>query len=309
MAEHKNKFMSATRGSGNVNLRELTKGVNDMNRVQAAPKTDKDIQDIDISLIDTGLMNEEFFGYEDIDNIKESFNEIGNRSVIYVYKRDNGRFLCYAGNQRLIASKDAGDKKITCVVTGDEPNEEQMFEDLLFMNAQRNLRAYYKAKQLEEYKTILHRRGCKNTSEEIEKKFGIKAAGQRKYRQILKLSPVLQELFKRSDIPANYLIEICNKLPAEKADEFAKLFNERVAEEEPSVSLIDGVFRDVTIKEKNVKDNTVRPKTSQVFKSFLKLPYYGLDEDIEIPDKKKAEVKEQIELLKAYIARVEEACN
>lgn len=310
MAEHKNKFMS---GRGNVNLRDLTKGVNDLNRPQTS-KTEKNVEDIDIDLIDIGEMNEALFGYEDIDRIKESFSEIGNHSVIYVYTRENGRYLCYAGNQRLIASKQANEKKITCVISGPEPDEEHMLKDLMFMNAQRTPRAYYIARQVEEYEKILRRKGNKTPSEEIEQKLGIKAPSQRKYRQILKLEPVLQELFKRDDIPSYYLIEVCNKIPSEKAESFADLFREKCKSEEPSREMIDSIFKKIisvdrpekeSQKEKPVKKTRFR----QVFKDIISLPYVEEGETVVIPEDKKEEILKQADLLEDYIKRIRQQCG
>ena len=308
MAEHKNKFLNASRG--NVNLRDLTQSVNNMNRMQPTPKTEKRVEDIDIDLIDIGEMNEQLFGYEDIGKIKESFNEIGNHSVIYVYTRGNGRYLCYAGNQRLIASKQANEKKITCVIGGPEPDEEQMLKDLMFMNAQRTPRAYYIARQVEEYEKILRRKGNKAPSEEIEQKLGIKAPSQRKYRQILKLDPVLQELFKRDDIPAYYLIEVCNKIPSDKAHIFAELFLEKCENEVPSREMIEDVYKLATSREEKVEEKTVkRIKFRQVFKDIISLPYFEQGETVEIPQNKRDEILKQVDLLEEYIKRIREQCG
>ncbi|MCR5404099.1 MAG: hypothetical protein K6E91_09845 [Butyrivibrio sp.] len=308
MAEHKNKFMNASRG--NVNLRDLTQSVNNMNRTQPTPKTEKRVEDIDIDLIDIGEMNEQLFGYEDIGKIKESFSEIGNHSVIYVYTRGNGRYLCYAGNQRLIASRQANEKKITCVISGPEPDEEQMLKDLMFMNAQRTPRAYYIARQVEEYEKILRRKGNKAPSEEIEQKLGIKAPSQRKYRQILKLDPVLQELFKRDDIPAYYLIEVCNKIPEDKTKVFADLFLEKCENEEPSREMIGTVYKKALSSEETVAEKTTnRPKFRQVFKDIISLPYFEQGETIEIPESKRDDIIKQVDLLEDYIKRIREQCG
>ena len=140
--DKENKFLAGRRS---VSLRELTDDVNQEHKktITVESKTERRVEDIDIELIDTDEINEQLFGYEDLNKIEQSFEEIGNKSIIYVYERNNGRYLCYAGNQRLLASKNRNEKKITCVIDGPEPTEDERIEQLIFMNAQRIQRPYY----------------------------------------------------------------------------------------------------------------------------------------------------------------------
>lgn len=272
--------------------------------------TSKEIADIDVNLIDTDDINEQLFGYEDLSKIESSFENIGNNSVIYVYRRTNGRYLCFAGNQRLIATKNRGEKTITCVIAGDEPSETERIESLIFMNSQRTPRPYYIARQLAEYEKILRRKGKVNVTEAIEEKFGYKGAMQRRYKQILKLDESLQNIFKREDIPFGFLLDKCNKLPVGKENEFAYVFTSKAEEEEVSTDMINRVFSIVTQKE--IKDTTSsKPKyekTTQVFKELTALPYFKNDKVI-IPAEKKQVIKEQANLYKKYLEKVIEACD
>ncbi len=265
----------------------------------------KDIRDIEISLIDTDELNEDLYGYEDLNKIEQSFEVVGNKSIIYVYKRANGRFLCYAGNQRLIVSKKRGDKTITCIVEGDEPSEEERIEHLIFMNSQRTPRPYYTARQLSEYERLIRRKGERNIVEAIQEKFGYKESAQRKYKQILKLSPELQNLFKRDDVPFVELISLCNKIPEEKCEEFASAFRLRFAEEEPKIDQIKELYNSLFAAEGKEKDKIL--KTNKMYKELLSLPYYT--EEIKIPPKKKDLIYKQAKSMRDYLDRIIEACN
>ena len=269
--------------------------------------SDKEIVDIEVSLIDNDELNEQMFGYEDLDNLELSFDTIGNKAVIVVYRRANGRYLCESGNQRLLIAKRQGDKTITCYIDGNEPSEEKRIENLIFMNTQRTPKPYYLAAQLVAYEKVLHKRGIANVSAEIEQKFGIKSAMQRRYKSILKLDECLQNLFKRDDVPLTFLLERCSKLKEGKEREFASVFYSLAENEEVTTQLIAKVFsivnEDTSKKENNIKIQ----KTNQIFKELVSLPYY--DNDVIVPDNKKAVVKQQALDYKAYLDKVIAACD
>ncbi len=301
MAEHKNKFLNKER-TGGVNLREITKGL-DMT------STSVNLRDINVDQIDEDDLNEQLFGYEDQYKIEESFDSIGNKSVIYVYKKPNGRFLCFSGTQRLRAAIKKGDKTITCVVDGIVPeSKEERAEKLLFMNAQRESRPYYTAQQIKAYEQILRSRGEQNPIAVIEKKIGIKERMQLYYKKILKLNPVLQELFKRNDIPLTALLDKCQKIPEGKEEEFIQKFNNALKSNDNAAQALDLVFAEVS-KGNPKKESAKKLKTSQVFKSVLSIPYYDADEAIIIPDNKKEKFLVQLNELEKYLERLKEACK
>ena len=311
MADRQNKFMGAR--PGNSLIRDITKQVNDSNvsaRAAQFSKTSRKVEDLNIDLIDTDELNEQLFGYEDLYKIEESIDTIGNKSVIFVYEKDDGRYLCYAGNQRLLASKNKKEEKITCVIDGPEPDKENRIEQYIFMNAQRTPRPYYIAQQLKAYESVLRSKGEKSVSDIIEKKFGIKVRMQQIYKQILTLSPVLQELFKNDDIQLKYLLEVCTKVPAGKENIFATTLNTKIKEEGCSKELINAVYNEI-ILQKNASSAVPvkRYKNSQIFKSIMSMPYYEPDEVIIIPDKKKKEILAQIDTLEDYLNRIKKACK
>ncbi len=276
-------------------------------------KTTKEIVDIDIELIDTDELNEQMFGYEDLKLIEESFNTIGNNSVIYVYKRANGRYLCYAGNQRLIATKNRGEKTITCIITGDEPTKADRIERLIFMNAQRKPRPYYIAQQLAEYEKLLRSQGKTNINALIEEKFGYKKAMQKRYQQILKLELSLQMLFKNEDVPFAFLLEKCLKLPEGKEDDFANEINELYNESEETgitTQLISKAYAKVTgTGKEDVNENLQKPlKASQAFKELVSMPYTP-DVRITIPEQKKTVILAQAKQMKEYLEMIIESCE
>ena len=269
-------------------------------------KTSRQVEDIDISLIDTDEINEELFGYEDLYKIEQSFDTIGNNSVIYVYKRKNGRYLCYAGNQRLIASKKRGEKKITCIIDGDEPESEKRLEQLIFMNSQRTPRPYYTAMQISEYEKLLRRRGEKDPGAVLEEKFGIQKRAQRKYKQVLTFNKVLQELFKRDDIPFMTLVNVCAKVPEGREQEFYDILTSLCMDNDPTSEIVTLAFSKLS----GTSSNPPAPvrKTGQIFKDISSLPYFGTD-TITVPEKKKESVLKQATEMKAYLDRIIAACS
>lgn len=270
--------------------------------------TSKDIADIDVSLIDTDNINEQLFGYEDLNKIEQSFDTIGNNSIIYVYRRSNGRYLCFAGNQRLLATKNRGEKIITCMIAGDEPSETERIENYIFMNSQRTPRPYYIATQLVEYEKVLRKKGKSNISKLIEEKFGYKESMQRTYKQLLKLDESLWPLFKRDDIPFAFLLDKCKKIPSGKENEFAYVFTQKAENEEVTTDMINKVYSIVTQKDTEKENIPKYEKSSQVFKELSSLPYFK-DDKIIIPREKRQIIKEQAEQYKLYLDKVLEACK
>lgn len=315
MAERQNKFAGA-RPSKTL-LHDLTDQINASNK---SVKTKRRVEDIDIDLIDTDEVNEELFGYEDLYKIEESIETIGNKSVIFVYERPDGRYLCYAGNQRLIASKRKGEKTITCVIDGPEPEKQERIEQYIFMNAQRSPRPYYIAQQLKAYENILRSRGVKDVPKTIEQKFGYKVRMQQIYKQILTLTPELQSLFKHEGIQMKHLLDVCSMIPEDKKTEFAEILGSKIKEEGSSTELINSVLTQVTENNRNngsdesssrrdTNKKVKKPTTGQTFKSIMTLPYYAEDEEITIPDDKKEVVLSQISELESYIKRLKKACK
>lgn len=270
--------------------------------------TSKNIADIDVSLIDTDNINEQLFGYEDLNKIEQSFDTIGNNSIIYVYRRSNGRYLCFAGNQRLLATKNRGEKIITCMIAGDEPSETERIENYIFMNSQRTPRPYYIATQLVEYEKVLRKKGKSNISKLIEEKFGYKESMQRTYKQLLKLDESLWPLFKRDDIPFAFLLDKCKKIPSGKENEFAYVFTQKAENEEVTTDMINKVYSIVTQKDTEKENIPKYEKSSQVFKELSSLPYFK-DDKIIIPREKRQIIKEQAEQYKLYLDKVLEACK
>lgn len=306
MATKENKFITG-RKPQNVSLRDLTDSVN--NAHSNIPKTERRVEDIDITLIDVDDINEQLFGYEDLYKIEESFQEIGNKSIIYVYERENGRYLCYAGNQRLLASKNRNEKKITCVIDGPEPSKEDRIEQLIFMNAQRVQRPYYIAQQLKEYEKLLRAKGRTGVSSLIEQKFGYKERMQQLYKKILKLTPELQNLFKRDDIPFAALLQTCGKLPIGTEADFANVFNTLTEAEDPSTDLIKKAFDTVTKLEVPEKTIEKKVKTSQILKSYKNVMAVEYNDDGEVifnPTKKDKILKE-IQLIREQLDLIEKA--
>ncbi len=302
MGERTNRFMQDKSPNG-VNLRNLTKAIDE-------PETEKHFKDINVELIDEDPLNEGLCGYEDLNKIVGSFKAIGNDDeIICVYDLGNGRYLCYSGNQRLKASKQRGDTIVTCKVSeGPIPSEDERTKKIIFMNVQREPRAYYIGVQIKSYESILRKEGVSSPSGLIEEQFGIKVRMQQLYKKILTLDPVLQDLFKYADIPFALLLDRCLKLVEGKEKEFAKKVAELEKDDSMSAEGINKIFNSLVNVDTNKTTIIKKPKSSQIFKKVMSLPYYADDEAIEIPEKKKKEILEQAEALEEYARRIKEAC-
>lgn len=308
MAEKSNRFAGAR--TGNSLLHDITREVNNAN---TSSRTAKHIEDIDINLIDNDELNENLFGYEDVAAIEESMNAFGDKSIINVYERSNGRYLCYSGNQRLIALKNRKATKVTCYIDGPEPVESARTEALIFMNTQRTRRPLYMARQIAAYESVLRSKGEKNVSEKIKKQFGYEVRTQQLYKQILTLPAEFQTLFSYENAPVAALINCFNSLPEKQVDVYIDALTLKFKDGDISQEAIKTTYIEIMSATKQENDENVkkfrRKKTSQVFKSIFSLPYYEDNEQVVIPKKKKEEVLLQIAELESYIERIKEACR
>ncbi len=271
--------------------------------------TGMQISSIPVESIDTDNLNEKLFGYEDIEKIEQSFDEIGNKSIIYVYKKTNGRYLCYAGNQRLIASKNEGKTSVVCVVSGNEPSEDEKLKNLIFMNAQRSDRAYYIAVRINEYEKMLRRTGFKgDIREELYSKLGYKKSQQALYKQILTLPEKLQALFKYKDMPFVKLLNVCAEINDNNIDSFVNEFEKARSSEKPITGeLIDSILKKINHRDKTSAEQIDKPqKLSKIYNKVVGLVY---SDNITIKDKDKETVRQQAEDLKLYLDKVIEACK
>ncbi len=271
---------------------------------KGTPHLSKNIMDISVDLIEPDEINEQLFGYEDLDKIEKSFEDIGNKSIIYVYDKGDGTYVCFSGSQRLLASKARGEKKITCCIDGKLPSEDKRIEDLISMNSQRKPRPLYIAMQLKVYESVLRKQHVGDIPHVIEEKFGYKWRMQYLYKQILTLPESLQTLFKRDDVPTAALLKACTSIPEGKEQEFIDTF-ERLAEKTPpSEELVKDAFQSLLPD----KDTKIKPvKISNSFKKLLSISYS--DDEIVVKDKDKETVKEQAVELKEYLDKVIAACE
>ncbi len=307
MGDKPNRFAGAR--MSNSLLHDVTNHVNDAG---ISHKTSKHIEDIDINLIDNDELNENLFGYEDVALIEESMNTFGDKSIINVYERSNGRYLCYSGNQRLIALKNLKATKVTCYIDGPEPTESERTEALIFMNTQRTRRPLYMARQIAAYEKVLRSKNEKNVLEKIKKQFGYEVRTQQQYKQILTLPAKYQTLFGYESAPITALINCFNGLPEELIDTYVDALTPKFQEGDASQEAIKATYIEVMSAAKKGDDAAVkkisRPKTSQMFKSVFSLPYFEKNEQVVIPEKKKEEVLSQINELEDYIERIKKAC-
>lgn len=315
MAERKNKFMSDTRGS--VNLRKLTQSVNEVSTGKGhsatlESKTEKQVEDIDISLVDEYDKNELLFGYNNLNDVKSSIEKTGTQGVtINVFTTSNGRYLCYSGNTRLKALKELGEKKITCIIEGPVPDDHELMLRAIHGNTQREFDPYHIALEIDMLEKSYREKGLVGSllTDEIESVTGYKLTSQKTYKQILKLHPSLQTLFNSKDVPFKYLLKVCKSLNTDNAEEFATNYTQLVGDNEPTSELIDAAYARVTRRPSTGSYDSFTPiKLGSIYKPILNLSSDG-DGHYYIPKSKREEYLAQVEALEDELKKIKEACK
>ena len=146
-----NRFASVS--SKGVSLGDITKDVNEArsHSVTTPLKTEKIVEDIDIDLIDEYELNDTIFGYNNLDALKHSIDKTDDAIIVTVYKRANGRYLCWDGNSRLKVLKNMGVKKVTCNISGPEPeSEHEKLVNAICANTQRVFDPYHIAHEIQQ---------------------------------------------------------------------------------------------------------------------------------------------------------------
>lgn len=301
--------------SGNVDLRAITSAVNEKNRKDGRTptfKTEKQVEDIDINLIDEYEQNESMFGYNNLEDVINSIKQTGSQGVtINVFTKDNGRYLCYSGNTRLRAMKALGEKKITCIIEGPMPDDHELMLRAIYGNKQREFDPYHIAQEIEMVEASFRDKGLTGAmlAEEIEAVTGYKSTSQKLYKQILKLNPSLQTLFDSKDIPYKHLLNVCRLVPDDKAELFKEMYESQIKDSEPTRELIDLAYKNLMQDDLKVGHSvTQKIKLSKEYKSILSLSR-GADGNYYVPDSKKAEFLKQIARLEEELAEIKKACD
>lgn len=301
--------------SGNVDLRAITSAVNEKNRKDGHSvtlKTEKQVEDIDINLIDEYDRNETMFGYNNLEDVISSIEHTGSQGVtINVFAKDNGRYLCYSGNTRLRAMKALNEKKITCIIEGPMPDDHELMLRAIYGNKQREFDPYHIAQEIEMVETSFRAKGLAGAmlAEEIEAVTGYKSTSQKLYKQILKLNPSLQTLFDSKDIPYKHLLNVCRLIPDDKAESFKEMYESQIKDSEPTRELIDLAYKNLMQDDLKIGHSvTQKIKLSKEYKSILSLSR-GADGNYYVPDSKKAEFLKQIARLEEELAEIKKACD
>lgn len=313
MAERRNRFDNAP--NGNVDLKELTMSISGMSKNKgrtATLKTDKQVEDISIDLIDEYDKNETLFGYNNLDDVIDSIKKTGTQGVtINVFVKGDGRYLCYSGNTRLKAMKALGEKKITCIIEGLVPDEHELMLRAIHNNTQREFDPYHIAQEIELVEESLRKKGLigSDLTDEIESITGFKLTAQKMYKQIRKLEPSLQQLFNSKGIPYQHLLKVCKQIPADKIDDFIKTYHQEIPNGEATGELIDSVYSMVALRPSRV---TSRPSTCYQLGSEFKPIFHmtrGDDGSYYVPKNKREECLKQISLLEEELNKIKAVCK
>ena len=305
MAERENRFAKKQKES--VSLRDLT------SRGQDVPNTSEIVADIQLDLMDFDENNEFLFGYKDLDRIKNTMDESKLVAPPIVYKKDDGRYLIASGHTRVKALKDMGKKKVTCQIMPLPANPDQIKKNLIYLNTQRREAPLYVARNIKEYERIIRSEGFKgNVEQELIKQFGYKKSQLYRYKKILSMPEDLQQLCIYEEIAWQEIIEIYDRIPEDKIDEFCKKVIDLLNQEgHVSAKQIDAFLEEK--KEKTTTNNSNEDvkeekaeKLSHVYKKVLSIKY---GEEIKIKNKDKAQIKKQAEELKDYLDKIIEACK
>lgn len=266
-----------------------------------------DVRDVDINLIDMDDMNTYLNGYEDQASISASIEEIGMKSIICVYEKEDGRFLCYSGHMRLIAAKENGLKKITCQID-KEPSEEDKIKNLIYMNLQRTKRPLYIARSIKEYEKLLRKNGDKNSYDKISKIFNLSEKTIKRYLKVLELPNEFQELCKDKDFPFTILVDKKSGLQDEDYNVIYKVLEEINfdVDSKKMCDIIDNIKRN---EEKRQEEKGIHEKKSHSIEQIINKIYKSKEnlENTEIKNREET-LRKAIEI-KDYVEQIIKLCE
>ncbi len=307
-----NRFASVS--SKGVSLGDITKDVNEArsHSVTAPLKTEKVVEDIDIDLIDEYELNDTIFGYNNLDALKNSIDKTDDAIIVTVYKRANGRYLCWDGNSRLKVLKNMGVKKVTCNISGPEPeSEHEKLVNAICANTQRIFDPYHIAHEIQEVENSFRKeKGLTGEllTSAVADLTGYGVTSQKYYKQILKLNPDLQVLFNSESVPFKSMLAMCKKVPADKAKEFAYAYCRLKEEREESSELIEQAFAYIMNESDNKR--TISAPAISFGKEYREICNLKRDKsgNYYIPDSKKSDYLKQVERMENELQKIKAAC-
>lgn len=209
---------------------------------------EKQIIDIDISLIDENPDNAAIFSMNEIESLARSIEKEGFLGAILVFEKKDGRYEISSGHRRVRAVKSLGRKTIPAIVTPMPEDEAVRRTALLSSNIHnRDMTpmdyaraiAYHENTLRIKYNTGNSSR-AKNYKENVDinkelgEYFNLKSTSLKKYKRLMRLIPELQDLVDKRVVPISPLCD-ANRLD-EKGQK--KLY-ERIIKEIDSITKLD----------------------------------------------------------------------
>lgn len=244
-------------------------------------------RDIPIDLIDINSANEEIFGHEEIEHLAERIKANGFFGAIEVYAKKDGRYEISAGHRRYLACKLNGMKKIPCIISADVNDRDKAIHLIESNIHNRTMTPYRWAKAIKYYEDEViapmkkERYGTNfNARTEIAKVFNMSESMVKRYKQILRLIPELQELTKDANFPYSNIIEIGRLSEKEQREVYYDLLD--ISENEiksVSKTIVDQILNKYLNKssEDGRKDKQLGLRNSSLYPKEIQVP--DTDED------------------------------
>lgn len=170
-------------------------------------------KEVDINLIDMVDVNEDIFGYEDVDFLADDIKEEGFHGTIEVYAKKDGRYEISAGHRRLLAAKQNGMKKIPCSIEEDTDDITKAKRLVMSNVHQRKMTPYNWAKALNYYKEHViipareknkaadsrDKQNVGKTKEILAKAFNLSKSAVLRYMALLNLIPEFTPFIKNQN--------------------------------------------------------------------------------------------------------------
>lgn len=168
------------------------------------------LQEIPIDAISENPKNRSVFSMDSdgIDALAETISQFDFTTPIEVFELPEGGYQVYSGHRRLTAMKQLGRETIAAIVhpyVSEIDATSRMIAGNVF---NRELTPIEWARAIDTYiKDVIEKRAMEtgvrpgSVEQECLKFFGIKVGRYRKYRNLIKLIPELQELANRKDFP------------------------------------------------------------------------------------------------------------
>jgi len=242
------------------------------------------IYEIDIEMIkENPNQPRKYFNEEKLSELSDSIKKVGIIQPIIVKKDKENMFILVAGERRLRASKRAGLKKISTIITTGNPLEISLIENIQRENLKPIEEAEAFKKMIDEHKY---------TQQKLASVIGKGRTTITETLSLNKLPKEIKQNCRHADISKRALVEIAKQ---ESADSMIKLYNKVIKKD-----LKSNQVRKLTRK-KNEEESPVLPVIKKVISTYKSIKNFNYESASEL---EKKELNKELVILKEIIEKI-----